>query len=78
MNTTFDRLKLFFLGVLAISCAAIWSYQVFYVWPRERCERAGGWWDGKDRRCGVPVAIWRFTGRKPGHPTTTAAAPSRR
>ena len=66
MSKTFDRLKLFFLGVLVIACAAIWSYQIFYVWPKERCEAMGDWWDGHDRTCAVPMPIWTITGRRPG------------
>lgn len=63
MQNTFSRLRLFFLGVLVVACTAVWAYQVYYVWPRKQCEAMGDWWDAKDRQCGVPVPIWRITGR---------------
>ena len=65
MNRTIDRLKLIFLVIFAICCAGIWTYQALYVWPRNKCEAMGDWWDWHDRICAVPMPIWRFTGRVP-------------
>ena len=65
MRTTLDRVKLLFLCVLVIACAAVWAHQVFDVWPRQRCEAMSDWWDSKDHQCGIPMPIWRFTGRPP-------------
>ena len=66
MKSSIDQIKLIFLGVFAISCAAIWGYHAFYVWPREACEAHGDWWDWRDRVCAVPMPIWTITGRRVG------------
>lgn len=63
MNPTIDRLKLIFLVIFAVCCVGIWTYQALYVWPRNKCEAMGDWWDWRDRVCAVPMPIWRFTGR---------------
>ena len=77
MRTTLDRVKLLFLCVLviAVCCGGIWAHQVFDVWPRkQRCEAMSDWWDPKDHQCGIPMPIWRFTGRMP-QPETPSAKP---
>jgi hypothetical protein len=74
MNRSIDRLKLIFLVIFAICCVIIWTYQALYVWPRNKCEAMGDWWDWHDRVCAVPMPIWRFTGRAPTQPTPPAAA----
>jgi hypothetical protein len=77
MNRTIDRLKLIFLVIFAVCCVVIWSYQILYVWPRNKCEKMGDWWDWRDRVCAVPMPIWRFTGRGVPQPEAPpAAAPS--
>jgi hypothetical protein len=76
MNRTIDRLKLIFLVIFAVCCVIIWSYQAIYVWPRNRCEAKGDWWDPQDRICAVPVPISIFTHRLPG-PGTPAAPPAK-
>jgi hypothetical protein len=60
VNRTIDRMKLFFLGVFALSCAAVWAYQVIYVWPARRCEAAGNWWDPEGRQCATPIDLRAF------------------
>jgi len=70
MNPTIDRLKLIFLVIFAICCVGIWTYQALYVWPRNKCEAMGDWWDWRDRICAVPMPIWRFTGRGIPQPET--------
>ena len=72
MNPTIDRLKLIFLVIFAICCVGIWTYQALYVWPRNKCEAMGDWWDWRDRVCAVPMPIWRFTGRGIPQPETPA------
>lgn len=62
------RIKLFFLALFAVGCVAIWSYQIFYVWPKDRCEGHGGWWDGKRRLCAQPILLPKLTGRPFGSP----------
>ncbi len=66
MNPTIDRLKLVFLGIFAVACAAVWAYQIFYVWPAKRCEEGGQWWDGDRRVCAQPIYIPDITGRPAG------------
>jgi len=63
MTSSIPRLKLFFLGLFAITCAAIWAFQAFYVWPRDRCEAKGAWWDPQARICATPIQISKITGR---------------
>lgn len=80
MNRTIDRVKLIFLVIFAVSCVIIWSYQALYVWPRNKCEKMGDWWDWRDRVCAVPMPIWRFTGRggpQPETPPPPPAAPAK-
>ncbi len=76
MKNTFDQMKLYFLGALVLSCAVIWGYKVFYVWPRERCEAAGDWWNAQDHECDTPVAIWKLTGRRVGPAAAFKQAPA--
>ncbi|HEY5105594.1 MAG TPA: hypothetical protein VII73_02345 [Caulobacteraceae bacterium] len=49
-------------GFFVASLAAV-AYQMVFVWPVQRCEAHGAWWDGSDRQCLTPIAIWRITGR---------------
>ena len=57
MVNVFNRLKLFFLGVFVLATAAVWAYQVSYVWPKKRCEAAGNYWAAEWRACGTPVLV---------------------
>jgi hypothetical protein len=66
MNPTIDRLKLIFLGLFAVGCAALWAYQILYVWPAKRCEGGGQWWDSSRRVCAQPIYIPDITGRPEG------------
>ncbi len=59
---------LFFAG----SLAAI-AYQWWFVWPAQKCDQAGAWWDPRDHQCLTPMPIWRITGHLPEPP----AAPKR-
>ena len=77
MNRTIDRLKLIFLVIFAVCCVIAWSYQALYIWPRNKCEKMGDWWDWHDRVCAVPMPIWRFTGRVPGPETPSAPLAAR-
>jgi hypothetical protein len=76
MNRTIDRVKLVFLLIFAILCVIAWSYQALYVWPRNKCEKMGDWWDWRDRVCAVPMPIWRITGRAPGPETPALISPT--
>lgn len=66
MRLTLNRVKLIFVGLFALACIGIWIHQVYWVWPRERCEARGGWWDDAERICGQPIYIPDITGRRPG------------
>jgi hypothetical protein len=63
MSRIIDRLKLVFLGVFVLSLVAIFAYQAYVVWPAERCEAQGDWWDPDGRVCARPVLISDITGR---------------
>jgi len=66
MNRLIDRLKLFFLGLFAISCAAVWAYQLLWVAPMKACESHGNWWDPLSRVCATPIYLPNLTGRPIG------------
>jgi len=66
MNPTINRLKLIFLGLFALGCAGVWAYQILWVWPAQRCEDSGAWWDREHRVCATPIAITDITGRPKG------------
>jgi hypothetical protein len=79
MKSAIDRIKLIFLAVFLVACGAIWFYHAHYVWPRDRCEAHGGWWDELDTECATPMPIWTFTHRVPGEvaPATPRHAPAK-
>jgi len=77
MRSFYARMRLFVLAVTLVTCAGLWAYKWYFVWPRDRCEAAGDWWDAKDHRCGVPIAIWKITGRTPPAKPADAAGPGR-
>jgi len=66
MKSSIDRIKWTFLVVFLLACGAILFYHARYVWPRDRCEAHGGWWDERDTECATPMPIWVFTHRVPG------------
>ena len=63
MNPLIDRMKVFFLGVFAIACVAVWAYQLLWVAPEKRCEAQGDWWDPQSRACATPIYLPNLTGR---------------
>ncbi|HEY9235734.1 MULTISPECIES: hypothetical protein [Phenylobacterium] len=63
MNRTIDRLKLIFLGLFAVMSAGVFVYHVGWVWPGQKCEEAGDWWDWRSRTCAHPILISDITGR---------------
>ena len=64
MNRFINRLKLVFIGVFAVAGALIWTYHLVWVWPGQRCEARGGWWDWQTLVCATPVPLSMFTGRQ--------------
>ena len=63
MDRTITRIKLLFVGVFFVACCGVWAYQVFYIWPREKCEQGGGWFDPGSRQCGRVIYLPDVTGR---------------
>lgn len=77
MDKTFDRLRIFFLGLFLIGAGAAWVYQVLWLKPERECVARGNWWDGRKRTCAVPVDITAITGRPRGAaPAVTVAPPA--
>ena len=58
-----NRLKLIFIGIFVVVNIAILIWQIGWVWPQQRCERAHKWWDNGQRVCAAPVLISDITGR---------------
>ena len=74
MNRTIRRLMMLFLGVFALSTAAVVVYQVGWAAPGQRCEAEGNWWDWRGRTCARPVLISDITGRVIDNPKQREAA----
>jgi hypothetical protein len=72
MNHVFARTRLILIGLFVLAVAATSYYQFAYLLPMQKCERAGAWWDPRDRQCLTPIPIWRLTGRMPGQPKAAA------
>ena len=82
MTRFIDRLKLIFVGIFALSCVAIWPYELLWAAPARRCEAHGAWWDPSTRVCATPIFLPQITGRPIGAPrvsqTAKPAAPGAR
>jgi hypothetical protein len=65
MNRWIANTRVFVLGLFLIGSLAATGYEWWFVWPVQKCERAGAWWDPADRQCLTPMPIWRITGRPP-------------
>jgi hypothetical protein len=63
MQRTIFRIKLIFLAIFVVATLGVWAYHGLYVWPRDKCEKGGGWFDPKSRQCGHVVYIPDITGR---------------
>ena len=70
MIKNLGTIRLVFLGLFMVLTVASWTYSLLVVQPRQRCEASGRWWSDRDRVCGIPVSVSRFTGR----PTPAEAA----
>jgi hypothetical protein len=84
MERWFTTAKLVVLSLFLAVTAGMVGYQMLYVWPAQRCEKQGAWWDQRDRECLTPIPIKRFTSgafaafrpmsalpappKQPGHP----------
>ncbi len=74
MDRVITRVKYIFLTVFAVCCVGLWTYQILYVIPRDRCERSGRWWTDRWRACADPVRLSSFTGRPDRAPPPSGAA----
>lgn len=63
MKRWFTTAHVAILSLFLIVSAAMIGYQILYVWPAQRCDREGLWWDERDRQCLSPIPIERLTGR---------------
>jgi hypothetical protein len=68
-----NRSKIILLVLFALGCAGAWGYQIFYAWPKARCEGEKRWWYAAERACGTPIDITTFTGRPRGSPAEQEA-----
>ena len=46
-----------------VTCLVLLVVQVVWVTPGQDCERAGKWWDWRERACAQPIQISDLTGR---------------
>ena len=74
MNDWIARTKYIVFGLFLAASGTATAYQWWYVWPVQKCDQAGAWWDARDHQCLDPMPIWRITGRLP-RPASAAAAP---
>ena len=63
MHRTVTRIKLIFLAIFLVASLGVWAYHGLYVWPRDKCENGGGWYDRRSGQCGRVVYIPDITGR---------------
>ena len=66
MRSNIPRLKWIFLGLFTVGCIGVWLYHLLWVWPEDRCDAAGRWWDPDTRICAQPIYVPNITGRQPG------------
>jgi hypothetical protein len=74
MNSSIPRLAVFFLALFVAASGAAIVYHYGWVWPAQRCESGGKWWDPYGRVCAQPVLISDITGRVIQDPQARAAA----
>ena len=63
MKRWFTIAKVSVLFLFLAMSGAVLAYQMMVVWPPQKCERGGAWWDAKDHQCLTPIPIERFTQR---------------
>ena len=74
MNPILERLKIIFLTAFVALTAALLIWQVGWLWPQQKCEKAHRWWDNSQRICAQPVLISDITGRVIADPQAHAEA----
>jgi len=66
MNANIERMKLIFIGFLALFAAGIVAVvivQVVWIIPAKKCAAAHKWWDSGERVCAQPILTSDITGR---------------
>jgi len=63
MTRWFTAAQLTALAIFVAAVLATFAYEMIFVWPAQRCEAGGDWWDARDLQCLTPVPIARFTSR---------------
>ena len=63
MKLTIERQTKITFVVFLVTTFIVFTVQIFWVWPGQRCEEAGKWWDWRTRVCAQPIAISSITGR---------------
>ena len=66
MKSHIPKVQIAFIALFVVTFVGLLSYQALYIWPIQRCEAVGHWWDPQDKVCAVPIPISMFTGRKIG------------
>jgi hypothetical protein len=69
-------------AVFLVTCLVLLVVQVVWITPGQDCERAGKWWDWRQRTCAQPIQISDITGRpitdRKSHDAAKADARARR
>jgi hypothetical protein len=50
-------------ALFLVTCLVLLVVQVVWVTPGQDCERAGKWWDWRQRTCAQPIQVSDITGR---------------
>jgi hypothetical protein len=74
MKSRIPQVQIGVLAAFVLIFVGLLIYQSLYIWPVQRCEAHGDWWDEKDHVCAVPVPISMFTGRTVGGKLVVAPA----
>jgi hypothetical protein len=74
MDRFFFRLRLVFVSIFVVVCAASFAYSYFWRWPEQRCLANHNQWDWRQRVCAVPVIITDITRRPAQDPAAERRA----
>ena len=63
MKLTIERQTKIIFGVFVATTLTIFMIHIVWIWPGQRCEESGKWWDWRTRECAQPIALSSITGR---------------
>ncbi len=63
MNPNIERLKLIFVAAFVLAVVGVMVWQIGWIMPQKKCEKAHRWWDPGERVCAMPVLITTITRR---------------